>query len=98
MSHNPNPEKQTRKHSPALLAILVALVVAAMVFFVFGGSDPSPDDLTQVEVPQTGQAAGTDTTPPTPAVEPTPGDEPPQAEGQPATSPPDETLPTALSN
>ncbi|MDO5613291.1 MAG: hypothetical protein Q4G14_08625 [Paracoccus sp. (in: a-proteobacteria)] len=98
MSHNPNPEKQARKHSPALLAILLALVVAALVFFVFGASDPSPDDLTQVEVPQSGQAGGTETIPPTPTVEPTPGSEPPQAEGQPATSAPGETLPTAPSN
>ncbi|MDO5704843.1 MAG: hypothetical protein Q4G49_07175 [Paracoccus sp. (in: a-proteobacteria)] len=98
MSHNPNPEKQARKHSPALLAILAALIVAALAFFVFGGSDPSPEDMTQVEVPQGGEAAGTDAQQPPPAVVPTPGDAPPAAEGQPEISPPDATAPPATTN
>lgn len=54
MSHNENiPEKGARKHSPAMIAILVALVVAAGAAFLFGASDPEPAD------PTTGNAVVT---------------------------------------
>lgn len=35
MSHNHEPEKAARNHKPAIIAIIAALVLAALVFFVF---------------------------------------------------------------
>ena len=42
MAHPPEQpvEKQARRHSPALIAIVVAVVLVIIAFFVFGGSDP----------------------------------------------------------
>lgn len=38
MSHNDNiPERSARRHVPALTAILVALALAALALFLFGG-------------------------------------------------------------
>lgn len=46
MSHNDNvPERAARRHSPAIIGILVALVLAALAFVVFGwtgGDDAGP--------------------------------------------------------
>ncbi|MDO5657745.1 MAG: hypothetical protein Q4G36_05430 [Paracoccus sp. (in: a-proteobacteria)] len=71
MSHNENtPERSANRHRPALVAILVALVVAALAMFVFGGSDPEGDDVSRTvpaDAPLT-EAEGTDQT----AVEPAP--------------------------
>lgn len=42
MSSDPNQpvERQARKHVPALIAIVVALLVAAVAVLVFGGTEP----------------------------------------------------------
>ncbi|WP_405406381.1 hypothetical protein [Paracoccus sp. Ld10] len=46
MSHNIEPEKDARNHKPAIIAIIVALVVAALVFFVFTpGVDEQEDGI-----------------------------------------------------
>lgn len=70
MSHNDNiPERSANRHRPALVAILVALVVAALAMFIFGGSDPEGEDVSRTapaDAPLT-EAEGTDTTPVEPA-------------------------------
>lgn len=65
MSHNnDNIEREARRHNPALIAIVVALAVAAVVYFVFVlGADeqnegvattPPPADATLTEAEGTG--------------------------------------------
>lgn len=47
MSHNHEPEKAARNHKPAIIAIIVALVAAVIVFFVFTpGVDEQNDGIT----------------------------------------------------
>ncbi|WBU59546.1 hypothetical protein [Paracoccus albus] len=42
MAHPPEQpvEKQARRHFPALIAIIVAVVLVIIAFLVFGGTDP----------------------------------------------------------
>ena len=52
MSHNHEPEKAARNHKPAIIAIIVALVVAALVFFVFTpGVDEQEDGIATTAPP-----------------------------------------------
>ena len=53
MSYNhENPEKAARKHKPALIAIALALLVAAVVFFVFTpGADEQNDGIATTPPP-----------------------------------------------
>ncbi|MDN5568604.1 MAG: hypothetical protein L0G27_07665 [Paracoccus sp. (in: a-proteobacteria)] len=48
-----NPENDARKHKPALIAIVVALIVAALVFVVFqpGTSEPEGDGIATTAPP-----------------------------------------------
>lgn len=59
MSHNDNiPQRSARRHMPAILAIIAALVLAGIALVVFGalgGDDPAEGNL----APATGGAAAT---------------------------------------
>lgn len=50
MSHNENlPQRAATRHRPAVIAIIVALLVAGLAIFVFGGSEPPADDVSRDE-------------------------------------------------
>lgn len=53
MSYNHNdPEKAARKHKPAIIAIIVALVVAGLAFLVFSpGADEQNDGIATTAPP-----------------------------------------------
>lgn len=67
MSHNDNnPERSARRHSPALLAIAVALIVAAIAYFVLIPGAPDNDGIATTPPPAelpSGEAAGVDPAP-----------------------------------
>ncbi|MDO5529982.1 MAG: hypothetical protein Q4F71_11320 [Paracoccus sp. (in: a-proteobacteria)] len=70
MSHNDNiPQRSAARHRPALIAIAVALLVAALALFLFGGADPEGEDVsrTDIETVPDATAEGTDETPTEPA-------------------------------
>ncbi|WP_147482373.1 hypothetical protein [Paracoccus siganidrum] len=52
MSHNDNvPERSAWRHRPALIAIVVALVVAALAFLVFIPGSPEDDGIATTPPP-----------------------------------------------
>jgi hypothetical protein len=53
MSFNNEPENDARKHKPAIIAIIVALIIAGLVFIVFqpGTSDPAGDGIATTAPP-----------------------------------------------
>lgn len=76
MSHNDNrPERSARRHKPALIAIAVALLVAAIAFLFFIPGAPDQDGIATTPPPAgttSTEAEGTDADDAAPVVVPDP--------------------------